>query len=140
MRDRRLLLARFFSYSAMGFQSAFVLSSLPWFISTANWGGTLLMIGFLVGTASALFVYPNLLKVLASVPYKWEVAVVLALSALLTGVAITRLPLVIDGSVSKLSDYIAIYGSGLFTLINIVAILVTVGASNASEGRMDSKL
>ena len=98
------------------------------------------MIGFLVGTASALFVYPNLLKVLASVPYKWEVAVVLALSALLTGVAITRLPLVIDGSVSKLSDYIAIYGSGLFTLINIVAILVTVGASNASEGRMDSKL
>jgi hypothetical protein len=133
VKDRRAFLAKVFSYTYLVFGAVGILSSLPRFTSTANRGGALLMIGFLAGTAVVIFLYPNMLKVLSGVPYWWEVAVVLALSALVAGFAgVTRLSFArMDADpLTKLSDYITVAAAGLFVLINIVAIIITARAGS----------
>jgi hypothetical protein len=137
MRDRRISLARIFSYGGMLFQAAFVISSLPDFVSEEDWGGMLLMVALLAVTAFALFVWPNLLNAMSIVPYRWGVAAVLALSVLFVGVAMAKLPIIFQGLAAEPSDYVAVFGSVLFALVNIVAILITAKAGDASEAKKD---
>ncbi len=138
MRDRRVLLAKIFSYGMMIFQLAFFLASFPRFVSCADWGGSLLMLGSLIGTTILIFVYPNIVKVISSVPYRWGVASVLALSILFVGVAMGRLPIILQGLAAEPSDYVAVFGSVLFAAVNVVAILLTAKGGEVGKGMKHS--
>jgi len=65
MTDKRLILARVFTYGLLCFQVLFLAASLPQFIEAENWGGTLLMLGFTAGSVIVLVIYPGLPKVMA---------------------------------------------------------------------------
>jgi uncharacterized membrane protein YhdT len=137
MKDRRGLIAKVFSYGFMTFQAAFFLTVLPRFISSGNWGATLLMVGFFIAITIMIFVYPNFTKVILGVPFRWGAAAVLTLSLIFTGVSLARLPIIFQGLAAEPSDYVAVFGSVLFALANIVAILLTARAHRGSEAKKD---
>lgn len=140
MRERRVTLARVFSYSIIFFMGIFFLVTVTRFLSSAYWGEAFLIFGLMVVTIIVVFIYPNLQKVITSVPYWWGVSSVLAVSLLITGIAMTRLPRIINGLAPSLTDYVVVFGSGLFTLANIVAVIMTFSAEDPQNGIDDSNI
>jgi hypothetical protein len=133
MRDRRIILAKVFSLSILTFQLIFLLSTLPNLLSTPDIVGVLMQLGFLLIMAFVVFVFPNLYKVILSVPYHWSVLVMTVISILMILFAITRFPLIIHWQSHRLSDYTVVIGGGLFALTNVITILMTLGASDSGN-------
>ena len=133
MRDRRIILAKVFSLSILTFQLIFLLSTLPNLLSTSDIVGVLMQLGFLLIMAFVVFVFPNLYKVILSVPYHWSVLVMTVISILMIVFAITRFPLIIHWQSNRLSDYTVVIGGGLFALTNVITILMTLGAADSGN-------
>jgi hypothetical protein len=129
MRDRRIILAKVFSFSILAFHLIFLLSTLPSLLSTSDIVGVLMQLGFLIIMAFVVFIFPNLNKVMLSVPYHWSVLVMTVISILMILFAITRFPLIIHWQ----SDYTVVIGGGLFALTNVITILMTLGASDSGN-------
>ena len=132
MTDRRLVLAKVFSYGLVALQFAFGLSTIPRFIAEGQWGATLLMLGFCAGTTIVVLVYPGLPRVMSQMRYGWEVAAAIALSVVFGVVALARLPLLAIPGAANLADYTAVVGAASFAAANIIAIAVTARARGRS--------
>jgi hypothetical protein len=83
------------------------------------------MLAFFAGSVIVVLAYPGLPKSLARLHYRWAVTIIAAFSALVAGVALTRLPLLSLEQAAGLSDYVAIVGTGLFAATNLLAIAST---------------
>jgi hypothetical protein len=137
MKHRNVVLAGVASYALLGFDAVFTLASLPRFLSTRDWGSSAMMLGLMVLTGLVVFVYPKLPKVLAPIPYGWEVAVVSLLSALVLWVGLTRMFYALGGldadPISKGSDLIISAAASVALLANIVAIVTGYRSGEADR-------
>jgi len=125
MRDRREILGKVFSFSSLAFLGTYFLVTTLRFISSSFIVEAFMMVGLMIIGLIIIFVYPNFQKVITNVPYRWGVVTVLAISLVVAGVAMFRLPIIIDDLMPSVTDYVAVIGSGLFVLANIVSVILT---------------
>jgi len=140
MKNRKALLAKVLSYSILIFQAIFTLSTLPNFLSASDYSGIFLLIALYAVTIVVIFIFPNLHSVITNVPYRWSVLVVLFISAIMIVLAVSRLPIILDGFSNRLADHVVVIGGALFVLINLVAMLIPISASKSGSQPKDENL
>jgi hypothetical protein len=125
MRDKREMLGKVFSFSSLAFLGTFFLVTTLRFLSSSFIVETIMMVGLMIIGLIIIFVYPNFQKVITTVPYRWGAVTVLAISLVFVGISMFRLPLIIDELMPSVTDYVAVIGSGLFAIANIITVILT---------------
>lgn len=92
------------------------------------------MLAFLAVTFLILFVFPNLLKIMPNVSYRFSAFIVLALCVIFSSVAIPRMNFLLKGYSQRPSNYVIVIGMGLFVLINLTALVLTVRSDDVDKG------
>ena len=134
MKNRKTFLAKVFSYSLIAFHTVFTFSVLPGFLADSDNLRALLLLAFLAVTFLILFVFPNLLKIMPNVSYRFNAIIVFALCVIFSSVAIPRMNFLLKGYSQRPSNYVIVIGMGLFVVINLAALLRFMRRDDVDQG------